>query len=327
MAKHPIGVRPWKGAWQAYVRVAGKLIARSFPLHTPLDEMKRWRLAHKLATPRTRSTRTFEADVKDYLARVSAMPTYQQRQHHLEIWLDALGRTRPRHTITTAEIDRVMQGWLTAKLAPDTVRKRRTSLLSLFVKLDGKAAPNPVHEAKPPKAAPPTVRGLDATTLQRVLASLPPSKTAARLRVMAWTGLPPGMLMAVTPEDVNLKKAELRIAPRRKGAGSPARVLPLAPQAVKAFRELRDRQAFGPFGVAPAGLVLKRACRRCHVPEIRLYDLRHSFGAMLYRTTKDLPTVSRFLLHASLASTARYAMGAVADIDRAAAKALKALSE
>jgi hypothetical protein len=36
------------------------------------------------------------------------------------------------------------------------------------------------------------------------------------------------------------------------------------------------------------------------VSGVRLYDLRHSFGTMLYRVTKDLATVSRFLMHANV---------------------------
>lgn len=315
-----IGIRRWKRGWQAYVRIGGTLTSKSFPLDTPIDTMKAWRTAQQISAPKPiRRGPRLSADVKEYLTRVTAMPTYGQRAQHLALWIAALGDP-PRASITTAEIDAVLQGWLTAGLAPDTVRKRRTSLLSLFHKLDGKAARNPVRDSTPPTATRPEVRGLDYPTLLRVLDSMPTSNTQARLRVLAWTGLPPSLLMAVTPADVNLKRAELRVLARKKGAGSQARTLPLVPQAVKAFKILIARQAFGRFAIAAAGRSLRRACRRCQVPPIRLYDLRHSFGALLYRTTKDLPTVSRFLLHASLTSTARYAAGAVGDVDRAAAK-------
>lgn len=321
MGKHPRGIRPWKGGWQAYVRVSGVLHCKSYPVDTPIDTMKTWRRQMQLSAPEKRSTGpAFKRDVARYLKRVRAMPTYGQRRQHLMLWLDALGWDRDRATIATAEIDRVLQGWLTAKLEPDTVRKRRTSLLALFHKLDGKAATNPVRESTPPKAKRPQVRGLDYPTLLRVLASMPPSKTQARLMVLAWTGLPPSMLMAVTKRDLDLEKAELRVVARKKGGGSDARTLPLVPQAVEAFKVLIARKAFGTFAIAAAGRSLHRACKRCDVAPIRLYDLRHSFGALLYRTTKDLPTVGRFLLHKSLTSTARYAAGAIGEVDRAAAK-------
>lgn len=319
--KHPKGVRQWKGGWQAYVRTRAGLKSKSFPLDTPLETMKRWRQAMQIALPpKAFSGPTFEQDVTSYLARISAMPTYAQKKQHLELWLDALGRDRQRATITAAEVDHVLQRWLTAKLEPDTVRKRRTSLLSLFTKLDGKGAVNPVRDTIPPTPKPAQVRGLETATLQRVLDRLPPSKTAARLRVLAWTGLPPGMLMKVTPADVDLKRAQLRVASRKKGAGSAARTLALTPQAIDAFKELVAHEAFGPFAIAAAGRVLHRGCKRIGIAPIRLYDLRHSFGALLYRTTKDLPTVARFLLHASMTSSARYALAAVGDVDRAAAR-------
>lgn len=319
-SKHPKGIRPWKGGWQAYVRVGGVLHQKSYPLDTDLETMKTWRLQMKLTAPTTRTGATFAHDVTTYLTRVTAMPTYGQRAQHLSLWTTAFGPDRVRATITTADIDRVMQAWLTDGLKADTVRKRRVSLLALYHKLDGKKAANPVRESHPPHAARPIVRGLDTATLQRVLDSLPPSKTAARLRVMAWTGLPPGMLQQLTPADVNLKAKTVRVPARKKGAGAAARVVPLIPQAVAAFKELGKHDAYGKFAIAAAGRVLHRACKRSHVAPIRLYDLRHSFGALLYRVTKDLPTVARFLLHANLVSTARYAMAAVGDVDRAAAQ-------
>lgn len=336
MAKHPRGIRRWKGGWQAYVRTKDGLKSKSFPKDHELEKMKAWRLSVKLEHPKTTTGPAFQKDVTAYLERVTAMPTYGQRKQHLDLWLEALGADRPRATITASEIDRVLQRWLMT-CQPDTVRKRRTSLLALYHKLDGKAASNPVRETIPPKPKAPKVRGLDLPTLERVLASLParnakhrtltPSKTAARLRVMAWTGLPPGMLMKVTPADVDLTKAELRVVSRTKGAGSPARVVPLTPQAVDAFTGFIAAEAFGPFAIAAAGRVLHRACKRVGEAPIRLYDLRHSFGALLYRTTRDLPTVARFLLHKSLSSTARYAYAAVGDVDRAAAASVGQLRD
>lgn len=66
----------------------------------------------------------------------------------------------------------------------------------------------------------------------------------------------------------------------------------------------------------------QRACRRAGVNGLTLYDLRHSFGAQMYRATRDLKTVGRFLLHAEGSTqTARYAKAADADVDAAAVAA------
>ncbi len=316
-------MRPWRNGRQAYVRVSGTLYSKNFPRDTPDDTLTAWRKTQRiLHAGGTAARGSFAADVAAYVKRISSMPTAGQREQHLELWLDELGRDRPRHSITAADIDAVMQRWIDEKLAADTIRKRRTSLLALFHRLDGKDAPNPVRGSHPPKPERARVRGLPFPTVLRVLDSMEKSKTEARLRVLAWTGLPPGMLMTLTPDDVDLERAELRVSPRRKGAGAAARVVPLTAQAVDAFRELEARDAYGDFAIAAAGRVLHRACKRCVVPPIRLYDLRHSFGALLYKTTRDLPTVARFLLHASLTSTARYAMGAVDDVDRRAVEQL-----
>jgi integrase len=320
----PKGVRQWKGNLQAYVRLAqtgpGALVSKTFPADTDPAEIRKWRALMQLTVPTKKSAHRFESDVTAYLTRITALQSYKKRAHHLQCWLDALGRDRPRHSITTAEIERVMQAWLVAGKAPQTVRNRRISLMALFTKLDGRAAANPARAATPPRPTAPLVRGLTRTDLKKALAKLPKTKTGARLRVLAWTGLPPGMLMKVTDADVNLRRAELTVVPRRKGGGAPARKLPLTPQAVQAFRELRRRQAFGPFNLSQAGRVLRRACAEAKVPKMRLYDLRHTFAALLYERTHDLHTVSRFLLHASLASTARYASGAIQNVDRKAAR-------
>lgn len=285
--------------------------------------MANWRIATRAEHWKPIKRRgTLAGDVAAYVKRIASMPTAKQREQHLEIWVKELGGHRPRSTISAGEIDQVMQRWIDDELAADTIRKRRTSLLALFVRLDGKDATNPVRASHPPKAERPRVRGLPFAELLRVLESMPPSKTRARLFVLAWTGLPPGMLMKLQLTDVDLERAELRVAPRRKGHGATARTIPLTLQAVEAFRELARWKAFGDFARAPAGRSLHRACKRCNVPPIRMYDIRHSFGALLYKTTRDLPTVSRFLLHASLTSTARYAMGAVDDVDRRAVEQL-----
>jgi integrase len=299
------------------------LYSQTFPVTTPLDTIEAWRAQTKaVRAVRPIGRGSFSADIRDYLKRVSAMPTYGQRKQHLQLWLDALGAERPRGLITAAEIDEVMQGWLNAGTAPATVRKRRTALLACWNRLDGKDRPNPVRGSHAPPEPRPHARGLGYDRIRQVLAVMPASKTRARLAVMAWTGLPPSILQAITPADVNLKAKTLRVRPRRKGAGSDARVLTLLPQAVAALREFDRLNAYGKFTSAPMGVSFHRACRKLDPPleDVKVYDLRHSFLTLLYRTTHDLATVARFGLHSSLSTTARYALGAVGDVDREAAK-------
>jgi len=323
------GIRPWKGQLQAYVRVRGTRYSKSFPKGTAPDVLTRWQTTQRrLHGGATVPGGSFAADIQTYLARVSAMPTYHQRAAHLELWAQELGRDRARHSITTAEIDAVMQRWLTTPstpakgrpsgpegIAPATVRKRRISLLALFHKLDGKDAPNPVRASSAPRAPKPEARGLDYATIATILQAMPESLAKRRATVIAYTGLPPGMLARVQRSDLHLAAATLRVAARRKGAGVAARTIPLSPLAVDAFRAFDDAKAYGAFTVQNVNLSFQRACRKVDVHGVTLYDLRHAFGAQLYRVTHDLATVGRFLLHANLVTTARYAEAANQDVD------------
>lgn len=347
-------IRPWKGKWQAYTRVHGKLIAESFPLNTPVAEMREWiDTQRKSTTPALSTEGSFGADIEEYKKRITALPTYKQKAAHLELWARALGRERPRRSITATEIDAIMQRWLRTPsvfgpgqkgrpsglrgLDPQTVRKRRTSLLSLFVTLDGKAAENPVRATKAPKPPKPEVRGTDYGTIARILAQMPRYKdvlkgqpkqlslTTLRVAVMAYTGLPPGILGTVERGDLNLTTGEVRVSPRIKGRGVEARTLRLSALGLKAFRAFHAGDAYGPFSAQKANIAFQRACRRAGILGLTLYDLRHSFGAQMYRATKDLKTVARFLLHAEDSTqTARYARAAESEVDQAAAAAFGA---
>lgn len=347
-------IRARNGKLQAYPWIAGKPRYKTFPKNTSTDVIREWiaKAEKRFAAPK-HVDGSFGADIEEYKKRITALPTYKQKAAHLELWARALGRDRPRRTITAGEIDAVMQGWLTTPsrpakgqrgrpshpsgIDPQTVRKRRTSLLSLFVTLDGKAAENPVRASKNPKPQKAEIRGTDYGTIKRILAQLPthrdtlegsPTKlslTKLRIAVLAYTGLPPGILSKLGPSAVDLAGAKVRVAKRIKGGGVEARTLPLTVAGAKAFRALIEADGLKPFAVAPLNVSFQRACRRANVTGLTIYDLRHSFGAQMYRTTKDDKTVGRFLLHAENSTqTARYRKAADAEVDRAAAAAFGA---
>jgi len=341
MRRKLTGIRSWKGAWQAYVQVNGRSYSKSFPLSTSLQTMRDWRDDQRQKFGRIAPANgSFAADIAAYLKRVEAMPTFKQRAAHLELWAEALGRDRSRASITAADIDAIMQQWLTTPsrptkgrpsgpdgIAPGTVRKRRTSLRSFFAKLDGKQGTNPVRASSAPRDAKPEARGLDYGTIDRILGQMPESLTKRRVAVLVWTGLPPGILETVTPPDLNLTAGTVRVRPRRKGAGVEARTLPLLPQAKTAWAAFHRARAYGPFAIESANRSFKRACKKANVKGVHLYDLRHSFGALVYSVTRDLATVARFLLHANIATAARYAQSANQDVDREAAARIGARLE
>lgn len=315
-------IRPWKGKLQAYTEIHGKTHSQTFALSTSTETMRAWIKTERDKFAKARpSAGSFGADIVDYLTRVTGMVSYQQRAAHLALWGAALGRDRPRHGITTAEIDRVLNGWIVDGFAPRTIRKRRMSFLSMWNLLDGRDAPNPVRTSQCPREPKAEARGLSYAIIQTIFDALGPSHGKLRLQVIAWTGLPPGMLGKVQKEDLNLSQKTLRVRPRRKGAGVEARTLPLLPQAVEAFRAFDAAGLYGPFSVPSLNSLFRRGCAAADPPVegVSLYDLRHSFGTMLYRVTKDLATVARFLMHANVGMSQRYAIGAMREVDRAAA--------
>lgn len=339
MSRKLKGIRRRRGSWEVYVNVHRRRYTKTFALATPVQEMKAWRedQIEKFGGERTTSG-SFGADIETYLGRVAAMPTYGQRAAHLDLWARELGRDRPRRTITAEEIDIVLQGWLET-LAPGTVRKRRTALQSFFAKLNGKksAIVNPVKASDNPVAPKAEARGIDYFRIADAIAAMPTHVAAKpgqvgrlclapiRVRVLAYTGIPPGVLQQIQPADLHLTDGTVRVVPRHKGAGVEARTLPLMAEALDAFKAFHAAHAYGRFSISALNRSFKRGCVAAGLDptHLRLYDLRHSFLTALYLVTRDLATVGRLGLHAEGSKvTARYAKGADYAVDAAATAAL-----
>jgi len=336
MARKLAGIRRKRNVWQTYIRIDGQFYSKTWPLETPLSELRQWHET-QITINATGDTRGggFRADVTTYLARVSAMPTYAQREDHLTLWLAELGRDRAALSITSTEIDVVLQSWLET-LAPGTVRKRRTALRSFFAKMYPHAV-NPVKATTNPPEPKAETRGIPYDVIERILAAMPDRRSTKpgrpvelnlakiRARVIAYTGLPPGLLQTIQPADLNLRGGTVRVQPRHKGAGIEARTLPLTADGLAAFKQFHAAHAYGRFATTALNTSFKRACAHVGLTRVHLYDLRHAFLTQLYRVTRDLATVARFGLHAEGSPiTARYARGAHDAVDQAAAVAFSA---
>jgi integrase len=332
-----IGITRNGAGWRAYVRVNGRLHAKRFPIDTPVDDMRAWRVEQLGSTVIPPAAGSFAADVDRYLAKpeIAAMPSYRERAAHLDLWLTALGRDRSRASITRDEVEAILQRWLASGLAAPTVYHRRTALGSCCATLGG---PNPVTGTTRPDHYRPVDRSIAYETIEKILAEMPaerflakgikaPSLARLRAAVIAYTGLPPAELMKLKAHHFDREQAILHTPWREKGAGTPAHIRELTADGVAALVALDAAHGWGPFAEERLAASFKRAARRvCGADtRIRLYDLRHSFGADLYRVTGDLATVGRMLGHVpGSIVTHRYAMGAHAEVDRAAAAALQA---
>lgn len=334
------GIRRRRGGWYVTVRVRGHLYTKQFPIETTVGEMRVWR-ARQIDTHGGRRARTgsLRGDVERFLAKpeIAAQSYVGQTAAHLTRWVEELGGDRPRVDITRDEIETVIQRWLT-RYAEPTVYHRRSVLLSLYTTLDGPGAANPAKETTCPKSWIPRDHSVPFATLAAIVDAMPAwcyPKTGIRqpalaqlvARVILAVGIRPVDLLKIRRGDIQWDAATLRWPASGKGHGVAARTLPLTPEGLAALRQFDAAHAYGIFNITAVSHSFKRAARRVegHETPIHLYALRHSVGADLYRSTRDLATVGRMLGHAPGSRvTAQYAQGANADVDRAAAAALSA---
>lgn len=331
------GHRLKRGKWQVFVRVNGVFRSKTFDLESPVEERRAWRDAQIATTIPPPASGTFAADVVRYLAlpEVAARPTVDEIRTQLQRWVHTLGADRSRHSITTEDVEAVLQDWLRT-LAPATVYHRRSTLRSFFKRLDKRAGP--IEGTTCPAHYRPVDRSVPFETLTRILDAMPderfirtgirrPSFAKLRVAVILHTAIPPAELMKLRARDFDREAAIVRMPWRDKGAGTPAHRLELSPAGVAAFIALDAAGAWGSFPEEAVTHSFKRAARKvCGADTpIRLYDLRHSLGADAYEATKDLATVGRLLGHVpGSIVTSRYALGAHAAVDRAAVAAITA---
>lgn len=324
--KHDKHIQVTPHGYRASIRIRGVLHQQRFRKDTPLITIKKWLLAVEMRyrTPGSRKTGRFEDDARAYLETVRAMPTFTQRQQHIEEWIAVFGGQR-RDTITSDQITAQLHAWrsqprtitkrggatVTITLSPAAVNKRRTALMHLFSVLDGKAERNPVRDTPKFAEPAPTPRGIPFDVLARVFAAMPDSKSKARLMVMAYTGIPPAQIRQIEPDDVDPVAMTVAVAGRRKGHGTAGRIVPLIPHALEAFALMAREDAWGPFTQPPLARAFARACVAANVSgKLRPYDLRHSFGTEVYRRTGDIRATQILLGHSTERLSHRYTVGA-----------------
>jgi integrase len=362
--------------WRVYVRGRHPKTGKSrlapvrFKADVTLEELEHFRDSHKLETRRLRiaarkSTAataeikgTFKQDAATYLAlkTVQAMPSYKDRVRDIGLWVALFGN-RKRSAITTREIDEQLQQWTNEEYAASTVNNRRTALMSMFTRLDGRAAANPVRDSRVFDEPDLEARGLPYELVVRILDAIPAErsyshlrptkitqiKTRVRVEVMAWTGMRASQLGRLKREHVNFDEKWF-IAPRSlKGGRKPRHPRPLirkpmTADAAAALRRFFELKFEGKFSASSARRLFVRAVKDVEKamqkerkdPTFRLpagirpYDLRHSFGTEMLRRTKSLETVAELLDQTSTRMTKRYALGAVTDVMREAAAAFEA---
>lgn len=317
------GIRTTQTGYQAYIRIQGRLYAKRFPFGTPLKEMKDWRRDKEVAI-RTGATIptidpvewTFREDVLAYFNIIQSMPSLSDRKYHLALWANVFGG-KSRSQITPQMIRSQLETWRQSGLSAGSCNRRRTALMSLWTTLDGKSARNPVRDVPKYHEGDGELRALSHGIIYRILCRMRPSKTRARLRVIAWTGWPHTQVANLKAEHLDLKHGQAFVTPRRKGRGHQADWLPLLPPAVTALKDFDKWDAYGTFSRSAMHSAFARAVgnynahRAQYDPPRRPivahpYDLRHSFGVLVAALFKDDQVVQRLMLHSNPLQTQRY---------------------
>jgi integrase len=302
------GVRSDKYGFRAYVKVGTIQREKRFPPGTPAKDMQDWRRRTWAELDIVRGQRapagSVEHTIDRYLKLVATMPTIGQRTQHLELWADALGRHLPLTQITAERIREVLQGWRQT-FGPATCNKRRTSLMHLFTVIGGKGGRNPVRDVPRFVVEDPLPRGRDPHEIDAALVTRKPSRMRASCRVLLWTGMRPAELQRAEPDDFDAKHKTVIV---RTAKGGRTRVVPLTPQALAAWREFDDAETWGR---VPQAAPMNRWLKKVTGKNLRVYDLRHSYGTALARGKTRLDVIGALMGHSTLELTRRYTLAAV----------------
>lgn len=329
-----------------------KRFTRSADRDADLRTMRRWQLRRQVdllqapAPPRLVSPRdTLKHDARAYLATLTGRKK-RDAETLLDHWERTPLATLPRREITPLMIRTQMAGWLEADVAASTINKRLGALRALYRVLDEDDlnAPNPtlkIHKVPEPDPEP---REIPRAFRDAIFAAMPdrgqgkrgearPSVSLTKLRqtVKATTGLPDKQIMQLREPHVKWAVAAVWVTPRRKGKGSKGKWLPLIPAAVKALRAFFAAGADGDYSTSAAAKSWHRAVAAATAvwttagrqmpplpPNLRPYDLRHTFLTEAFRRSKNVRAVQELGLHADPRTTERYMVGAVSETTQTA---------
>ncbi|MEO8680383.1 MAG: tyrosine-type recombinase/integrase [Vicinamibacterales bacterium] len=343
------GVYKDGAAFSICLKHDGKQLEERWPLNTTLDTLSKRRRAWRteLTHPATQD-RTLADDIAEFLTTLPAKtPRYRNAQNDLGHWVTAGFGDQPRSAITALAIRGQLAAWEAARVSASSRNHRRQELSNVFTALGGRSGANPVRDV--PRAAErrDEPRGVTPALVAAILAHVPDtmrrkkgpavvSLTKLRLRVIATTGLPHAQLRRLQPRDFNARAKTIFIRPRRKGAGTAAKTLPLTSAGVAALTAFFRQHAHGSFSSSSMHHTFRIAVTKARdawaathrgpwpAPDnLRPYDLRHAFLTEAYRRTKDLRAVAELGLHADLKTTQRYAEAAVSETARSAVNAME----
>ena len=300
----------------AVVKVGRIQKEKRFPPDTDLDTLRRWRSEERarllgdrqLQREQRADPRRFARAVATYLRTRKGRVGYKADRSHAKAWLPALGDKR-RHLITTAEVQRVIAGWLEAGKAPKTIQHRVRVLRDILTAADGGRSPQITATLDMPTVSRPSPIPVSRQTIIDVAMSLAtgkrhpkgygadPIKSRARFLVYATTGQRPAQIGRALRSDVDLERHVWFVRPAKGGDPIP---LPLSDDMVAAWQAFITAEAWGPFDTTSLAKLLRR---HGWPVGIRPYMLRHTFAIDLLLAGADLGDIQGLLGHTHIQTT------------------------
>ena len=161
-------------------------------------------------------------------------------------------------------------------------------------------------------------------------------KHALQFTLFKEIGIRPVELYNLTIRDIDLERGIISINTVKHGKSRNIKLKPKTNAMLQSFIKKHDYTLTERMFSLPKTLskafqrVRKRVANRFQDPEIRkirLYDLRHYYGSMLYHKTKDLLYVRAQMGHKSISSTMKYMHLLELGIDEWVCKAARIVEE
>jgi len=265
--------------------------------------------------------------------------TFRDHERNVRLHLKpTIGRIRLKD-LTRLHVQRLINQKVKEGYAPRTVRYAHTTLSKALTQaVDWDLVPrNAASRVKLPKQNRMKRETLSADNVVAFFAAASKDRFAALYVLAVTSGLRPGELLALKWENVDLEAGALSVrrsvsedeggpVMREETKTSGGRRLELLPVAVEALKKHRIRQneerlryrglwtALDLVFPSTTGTIMRRNNRhrrsykpllqRACQPDIRLYDLRHTFATLMFENREQLKLVSEMLGHASVKQTA-----------------------
>jgi len=265
--------------------------------------------------------------------------TFRDHKRNVRLHLKpAIGRIRLKD-LTRMHVQRFINQKVKEGYAPRTVRYAHTTLSKALTQaVDWDLVPkNVASRAKLPKQKRKKRETLSAENVGAFFSAASEDRFGALYVLAVTSGLRPGELLALKWEDVDLEAGALSVRSsvsedeggpviREETKTSAGRRLELLPVAVEALKKHRLRQNeerlryqglwrdLGLIFPSTTGTIMRRnnlhrrsykpLLKKAGLPDIRLYDLRHTFATLMFENKEQLKLVSEMLGHASVRQTA-----------------------